>query len=227
MWLNLANFIIVLLMINERFHLLRRIGCKLMLKKYTFWTDLFYVIINVWIAYFQVQQTFEDAGSQVTTLESDTKWLRYLEVVGILIIYIKASYYLSLSDDLGPLMDIVKRIIYDIRWFICILLIYGLCFATCFRLLAYSQIQYDQISEDDLEDVGIPYDGWVQSMWFVIDSFILGNTDRGPFTLGLGSQDTWLSFLFILAALIMLIHLLNMLIAIMGNTFAERSSVAE
>ena len=55
MWLNLANFIIVLLMINERFHLLRRIGCKLMLKKYTFWTDLFYVIINVWIAYFQVQ----------------------------------------------------------------------------------------------------------------------------------------------------------------------------
>lgn len=124
-------------------------------------------------------------------------------------------------------MDIVKRIVYDIRYFVFILCIYGLCFATCFRLLAYSQIQYDNISPEDLAETGIPYDGWIQAAWFVIDSFILGNTDRAPFTLGDGSQDTWLSVLFILAVFIMLLHLLNMLIAIMGNTFAERSSVAE
>jgi len=52
MWLNLANFFIILVRISGTFSLLKRIGCRLMAKKYTFWTEIIYVIINVWIAYF-------------------------------------------------------------------------------------------------------------------------------------------------------------------------------
>jgi hypothetical protein len=78
-----------------------------------------------------------------------------------------------------------------------------------------------------MEETGIPYDGWGLAIWFVFDSFILGNTDRAPFELGDASQSNHLHFIFILAVGVILLHLLNMLIAIMGNTFAERSLVVE
>lgn len=47
------------------------------------------------------------------------------------------------------------------------------------------------------------------------------------FAIGEGSQSGVLHALFLFSSLMLVIHLLNMLIAIMGNTFAERSSVAE
>jgi len=54
----------------------------------------------------------------------------------------------------------------------------------------------------------------------------LGQPDLSAFTLGNATQANYLYILFSCAAFIMIIHLLNMLIAIMGNTFSERNEVA-
>ena len=53
-------------------------------------------------------------------------------------------------------------------------------------------------------------------------NLLLGNTDTAPFSSGDASQQLVLKTIFFLSAFIIMIHLLNMLIAIMGNTYSER-----
>ena len=55
----------------------------------------------------------------------------------------------------------------------------------------------------------------------------LGGGGTDSFDLGDASQSKFLYSLNIAAQFIMLIHLLNMLIAIMGDTFGQRNEVAE
>ena len=73
----------------------------------------------------------------------------------------------------------------------------------------------------------IPYKTLASAYYFVGD-MIIGNSDVGSFELGGSpSQATILYTLHSLTAFIIMIHLLNMLVAIMGNTFAERSSIID
>ena len=60
-------------------------------------------------------------------------------------------------------------------------------------------------------------------MWDVC----LGGGDTESFELGDAKQYNYLTGLYIAAQFTMLIHLLNMLIAIMGDTFGKRNEVAE
>jgi hypothetical protein len=60
-------------------------------------------------------------------------------------------------------------------------------------------------------------------MWNVC----LGGGGSDMFAYGDASQKVYLNTLFIAAQFILLIHLLNMLIAIMGNTFAIRNEITE
>ena len=64
--------------------------------------------------------------------------------------------------------------------------------------------------------------GAIWYIWFLI----LGQPDVDGFSVGKQSMEVPLIIVFCIAAFIMLIHLLNMLIAIMGNTFAERSAIS-
>ena len=52
---------------------------------------------------------------------------------------------------------------------------------------------------------------------------VIGSTDISMFD---GSQTYVLHTLFLISVMIFLIHFLNMIIAIMGNTFSERTAVA-
>jgi hypothetical protein len=54
---------------------------------------------------------------------------------------------------------------------------------------------------------------------------IVGATDTRAFTAGEGSQYWYLTILWMLSSVLIIVHLLNMLIAIMGNTFSERAEV--
>ena len=120
-----------------------------------------------------------------------------------MIIYYKASYYLTLFDDLAPLMDIMVKIAIDIRYFVVILLIYGFGFSCCFYLIGRNQVNFDlqemmqelndpNLSdaarnelEDDLEKVN--YNTLSGAMWYIFYGFILGNSDAEGFELGDGS----------------------------------------
>ena len=56
---------------------------------------------------------------------------------------------------------------------------------------------------------------------------ILGDFSTSNFQFGASGQEVILYTLFIVSSFTMTIHLLNMLIAIMGNTFNKRVEVAE
>lgn len=55
----------------------------------------------------------------------------------------------------------------------------------------------------------------------------IGGGDSSGFGLGNATQKTYLDIISIAAQFLLLIHLLNMLIAIMGDTFGRRNEVAE
>ena len=55
---------------------------------------------------------------------------------------------------------------------------------------------------------------------------LLGESDYEAFSLGKGSQSTLLTIMFSITTFIIMLHLLNMLIAVMGNTFNERAGIA-
>jgi hypothetical protein len=55
----------------------------------------------------------------------------------------------------------------------------------------------------------------------------LGEFDDDAYTIGDGSQTSLLWVFFIIASFFLLIHLLNMLIAIMGETFSENNQFKE
>jgi len=70
-----------------------------------------------------------------------------------------------------------------------------------------------------MDDPGIPYAN-LSTAYYYVGDMMIGNSDVGSFILGKGSQSGILYCLHTLTAFIIMIHLLNMLIAIMGNTFA-------
>ena len=53
----------------------------------------------------------------------------------------------------------------------------------------------------------------------------MGETNTDGFSVGDGTQYPILLTLFVFACVTIILHFLNMLIAIMGNTFAERAEV--
>lgn len=62
------------------------------------------------------------------------------------------------------------------------------------------------------------------SYWYVAN-FIIGNTDTSTFSQGDRSTELVLKGIFCTASVVIIIHFLNLLIAIMGNTFGERTEV--
>lgn len=70
----------------------------------------------------------------------------------------------------------------------------------------------------------IPYSGYRNSMWFMY-MMLLGETDTEAFGYANGQESKYLFALFIMSTFFFLIHLLNMLIAIMTVTFENRRMV--
>ena len=67
----------------------------------------------------------------------------------------------------------------------------------------------------------IPYNSFLGSVWFVYYGMVMGEVDVDSFNQD-GGDKYHLYLLFLVSSFIMIVVLLNMLIAIMGNTFAER-----
>ena len=87
-----------------------------------------------------------------------------------------------------------------------------------------ANVDFDELS--DAERDKIPYKTMQTSFRYVAD-MILGNTNTAPFTYGNKSHENVFLIIYWLSAFIIMIHLLNMLIAIMGNTFSNRNEVQD
>ena len=75
--------------------------------------------------------------------------------------------------------------------------------------------------------VGIPYDTFRHSIWFVYTNYMMGGKFHKSFDLGNSTQSFFLYLLFIIASCYIDVILLKMLVAIMQSTFASRKLVAE
>lgn len=89
-----------------------------------------------------------------------------------------------------------------------------------------NQLYFDEISDIEMKTVGVPYDSFGRSIWYVYFNYMMGGKFNKSFSLGEGSQKGFLFVLFIMASTYIDIILLKMLIAIMGSTFASRKLVA-
>lgn len=126
---------------------------------------------------------------------------------------------------MAPMLDIIVRILIDIGYFMVILVLMGLVFATQFYLVAQNQVMFDDLSEKEKGDLN--YKTFTSAWWYTYD-IVLGGADRENFDIGTNSsQSNTLYILYTLSTFIMLIHLTNMLIAIMGETFSTRGAVAD
>lgn len=137
---------------------------------------------------------------------------------GQVLLFAKSQQFLTMIDAIAPLISIFIQIFKDIVGFMIILFIFMFSFSFAFYLIGQNQKDFDNIPEDKAAD--IPYGTFVDSISYVAD-ILIGQTDQDSFNLGDGRMYNLLEIIFWMACFVIMIHLLNMLIAIMGNTFSE------
>ena len=118
------------------------------------------------------------------------------------------------------MIDIIYRIFDDIGYFIVVLLVMVFSFAYSFYIISKSQEEFDGLTEKE----EIPYNTLYDSIYYMWE-LTMGNANSAPYAFGDASQQTILMILYLLAVFIFSLHLMNMLIAIMGNTYALRNEV--
>jgi hypothetical protein len=153
-----------------------------------------------------------------------TIFLRVMLMIGQMVLFTKFQYYLSLVDNIAPLINVFFKIFYDISGIMIVIVLLLWSSAFSFYILAQNQINFDNLSDEDMGD--LPY-GTLKDSLNYMGNMMIGETDEGPFTLGDAKMEVPLFILFWICAFTSLIHLLNMLIAIMGNTFEAGNQTQE
>lgn len=143
---------------------------------------------------------------------------RELTVVVYLLLFQKVLYYLKLFDQLAPLLSILNTIEKDIRGFMVVLILVIIMFATCFRMIGLNQVEFDNAPPESIEYYTVSGSLWY--MW----NLSLGQFDNNSFVEG--KFAAFLSIMFVICSFILLVVMMNMLIAIMGDTFASQSAVS-
>ena len=133
---------------------------------------------------------------------------------------LKILYFLRLIGEIAPLIDIIFTIIYEIRHFMSIYIIGTISFIYAFYSIGRNQ---EQIAEGD-EDAIPSYSTYLGAFDHVYLSS-LGEFDTDLYLDN--SMTPALMILFTLMSFFMCIHLLNMLIAIMGDIFYNNQTNKE
>lgn len=152
--------------------------------------------------------------------------LRVVEAFIAILIWNKSLYFMSLVNEIAPLVTIIFKVFYDILNFMLVLAIVILAFANSFYLIGKNQAQFDDIENVSDYPLYFKIEGALQYVYLIS----LGETGEGDDNYIKGnnpSSQIILWVLFVLLTFTVCIHLLNMLIAIMGETFTENNEVAE
>lgn len=138
-------------------------------------------------------------------LKVDERTLRPLIAIDILITYLRFFYFLRIFDNSSHLVRIIVEISSDIKYFLAVLWIGVVGFGVSFFVLSNN-------NDDDKQFI----DGFLESILYsyriTIGDFAL---DDYPSS----TNPAFLWIIFILATLFSMIILLNMLVAIMGDSF--------
>jgi len=186
-------------------------------------------LLNKWFyieVAFILMNTYVSIGilGQFTTNTEGNQAQREVEALLALLIWTKALYFMQLIDEVAPLVHIIFKVFYDIRYFLVTLVIALFAFANSFYLLGKNQIQYDSIEEDNYP-IYTTVIGSIEYVFMMALGEIFADDDN--FAKGSSSQELILWIIFLLATFTLIIHLMNMLIAIMGETFSKNNEVAD
>merc|ERR1712216_137446 len=133
--------------------------------------------------------------------EGHTGRARNIAAVGTLLVWLHTLYYLLGFRSFGALVRMILEILGDMRCFLLVMCLFSICF---------SQVYYILLNENVYA-----YDQPVDILWSIFN------------TAWLGAQWTDFSFdvvqriMYVIMCLFQLILLLNLLIAIMGDTFGK------
>lgn len=147
-----------------------------------------------------------------------TAWQHYRVCAAVVCILImsKSLYFLKLNDKIAPLIFIMVKIIQDIRFFMYVFFIIQFSFMVAFYLIGQVQVEQVPDKKDDVRYASVG--GAFQYMWYISIGEL--SADDNLFAI---TDSTWtqaiLWALFVLATFLVLIHMLNMLIAVMTETF--------
>ena len=64
----------------------------------------------------------------------------------MLLLIMRMTNYLNLIDEISPLIDIIYKIVYDIKFFMALFIIFVICLSDTFFLVGQNQIQFDGIT---------------------------------------------------------------------------------
>ena len=140
-------------------------------------------------------------------------------------------YFLQAFSSTGPLVRMVFQIIVDMRYFVSILLVAVLASASSFYALLHHSTRGHTHSHTDDDDGGNgngsdnnsnPFRGAGHTLFFMFKMLLLGDFDTDLFLLG--EYVSLLQVLFVFSMMLTLIILLNLLIALMSDSY-ERIQV--
>ena len=129
---------------------------------------------------------------------------------------LKSLYFLKLIDQIAPLIFIIFKIFNDIRYFMIVFMVILLSFMVAFYLIG--QVQADQVPEEKEDIAYASFGGAMQYIWYISIGELSADDNLFSKTDSLITQIV-LWVLFSLATFLILIHMLNMLIAVMTDTF--------
>ena len=155
--------------------------------------------------------------------------LRVIEAILIVFLLFKSLYFLRFVGEIAPLVDIIFVIMSDIKYFMVIFLIAEVAFITAFFCIGRNQRLLKLIEMDNdpalMEDYEPPN---YSTLMGAIDYVYISSLDEFDSGSYFDNQMTpILLLLFVGLSFFMCIHLLNMLIAIMGESFAQNNEVKE
>ena len=64
----------------------------------------------------------------------------------MLLLIMRMTNYLNLIDEISPLIDIIYKIVKDIKFFMALFIIFVICLTDTFFLVGQNQIQFDGIT---------------------------------------------------------------------------------
>lgn len=177
-------------------------------KKFFSYVEVAFIILNFYLASLQMN------GHHL--LEQ-----RVLASFLTILIFLKCLYYLKMIDSQADHINIIFEIFFAMQHFLLILGLTCFAFSVSFYLLGRNQIQFD--INDPAEEP--EYDTLSGSLW-VTWTLMLGAYNVDSLFVGEKKEMMYyLLFLFFLMWLSIIVHLLNMLIAIMGDTFNTNNVV--
>lgn len=135
-----------------------------------------------------------------------------------LFVWWKKMYFLGLYPGFAPLIRTIWQCMIEVRHFMMVTTIIMGSFAQAFYFLAFNQIQFDQLAEDDKPPYSSAFGAFTYTYYL-----ILGEMQTNEFAVGTNGNLYILWIVFAMATFAGIILLFNMLVALLNETQARNS----